>query len=229
MAPRSRWSLDDAHLADEATIDVLHHLGSAGGTPVLAVLAYRPEPAPEALTRGVARLARAGKAVEIDLGPLDREDAAALVAAGAPTPRAAEVVDRIVDLAQGNPFLTLELAQSAVAGVPALVATARDAVAARFLDLDEDTLAMLRRLALAGDDLDPASVVALTGSSEAEAFALLDVALERGGPGRRRRALPVPPRARPPGPGRAAPAAPAGSPSIARPRSAWRAPMRRRA
>ena len=172
--------VDDAHLADEATIDVLQHLGSAGGTPVLAVLAYRPEPAPEVLTRGVARLARGGKAVEIDLGPLDREEVAALVAAGAPTPRAAEVVDRIVDLAQGNPFLTLELARSAVAGVPALVATARDAVTSRFLDLGEGTVAMLRRLALAGDDLDPASVVALTGSSEAEAFALLDVALGAG-------------------------------------------------
>ena len=172
--------LDDAHLADEATIDVLQHLGSAGGTPILAVLAYRPEAAPEVLIRGVARLARGGKAVEIDLGPLDREDAAALVAAGAPTPRAAEVVDRIIDLAQGNPFLTLELAQSAVAGVPALVATARDAIASRFLDLDEATVAMLRRLALAGDDLDPASVVALTGASEAEAFALLDVALGAG-------------------------------------------------
>ena len=172
--------LDDAHLADEATIDVLHHLGSAAGTPVLVVLAYRPESAPEALTRGVGRLARAGKAIEIDLGPLDREDAAALVAAAAATPRAADVVDRIVDLAQGNPFLTLELAQSAVAGVPALVPTARDAIAARFLDLGEDTVAMLRRLALAGDDLDPAGVVALTGTSEPQAFALLDVALEAG-------------------------------------------------
>jgi DNA-binding SARP family transcriptional activator len=172
--------VDDAHLADEATIDVLYHLASTGGTPVLPVLAYRPEPAPEALTRGVARLARGGKALEMDLGPLDREDAAALVAAGAPTPRAAEVVDRIIDLAQGNPFLTLELAQSAVAGVPGLVVTARDAIASRFLDLDEDTVAMLRRLALAGDDLDPASVVALTGFSEAEAFSLLDVALDAG-------------------------------------------------
>jgi DNA-binding SARP family transcriptional activator/tetratricopeptide (TPR) repeat protein len=172
--------VDDAHLADEATIDVLHHLGSAGGTPVLAVLAYRPEPAPEVLTRSVARLARGGKAVEMDLGPLDREDAAALVVAGAPTPRAPEVVDRIIELAQGNPFLTLELARSAVAGVPALVATARDAVASRFLDLDEGAVAMLRRLALAGDDLEPASAVALTGSTEAEAFALLDVALRAG-------------------------------------------------
>jgi DNA-binding SARP family transcriptional activator len=172
--------VDDAHLADEATIDVLQHLGSGGGTRVLPVLAYRPEPALEALTRGVARLARGGKAVEIDLEPLDRDDAAALVAAGTPAPRPAEVVDRIIDLAQGNPFLTLELAQSAVAGVPALVATARDAVAARFLDLDEGTLTMLRRLALAGDDLDPAHVVALIGSAEAEAFALLDVALGAG-------------------------------------------------
>jgi DNA-binding SARP family transcriptional activator/tetratricopeptide (TPR) repeat protein len=172
--------VDDAHLADEATIDVLHHLGSAGGTPVLPVLAYRREPAPEVLTRGVARLARGGKALEMDLGPLDNEDAAALVAAGAPTPRAAEIVDRIVDLAQGNPFLTLELARSAVAGVPALVATARDAIASRFLDLDEGTVGVLRRLALAGDDLDPASVVALTGSSEAEAFAVLDGALGAG-------------------------------------------------
>ena len=39
---------------------------------------------------------------------------------------------------------------------------------------------MLRRLALAGDDLDPAGVVALIGSSEAEAFALLDIALGAG-------------------------------------------------
>ena len=172
--------VDDAHLADEATIDVLHHLGSAGGTPVLAVLAYRPSPAPENLTRGVARLARGGKAVEIDLGPLDRDEAAALVATAAPAPRDPEVVDRIIDLAQGNPFLTLELAQNAGAGVPALVATARDAVASRFLDLDERTVAMLRRLALAGDELDPAGVVALTGSFEAEAFTLLDVALRAG-------------------------------------------------
>lgn len=172
--------VDDAHLADEATIDVLNHLGSSAGTPLLVVLAYRRESAPEVLTRGVARLARAGRALDIELGPLDREDAAALVAAGAPTPRTAEVVDRIIDLAQGNPFLTLELAQSAVAGVPALVATARDAIASRFVDLDEDTVAILRRLALAGDDLDPAGVVALTGTTESEAFALLDVALGAG-------------------------------------------------
>jgi DNA-binding SARP family transcriptional activator len=172
--------VDDTHLADEATIDLLLHLGSIGGTPILVVLAYRPEPAREPLVRGVARLARGGKAVEIDLAPLDREDTAALVAAAAPTPRTVEVVDRIVDLAQGNPFLALEVARSAVAGVPALLPSARNAIAARFLDLDEGSAAMLARLALAGDALDPASVVALTGYSEPDAFALLDLSLDAG-------------------------------------------------
>jgi DNA-binding SARP family transcriptional activator/tetratricopeptide (TPR) repeat protein len=172
--------VDDTHLADEATIDLLLHLASTGRAAILTALAYRPEPAPDALTRGVARLARAGKAVEIDLGPLDHEDAAALVAAATPTPRSDEVVDRIVDLAQGNPFLTLEVARSAVAGVPALLPTARDAIASRLVDLDDDTTERLGRLALAGDALDPGAVVALTGCSEADAFALLDIALRTG-------------------------------------------------
>ncbi len=172
--------VDDAHLADEATIDLLMHLGSLGGGAVLAVLAYRPEPSREALIRGVQRLARGGNAVEIDLGLLDHEDAARLVAAGAATPRTREVMDRIVELAEGNPFLTLELARSTVAGVPALLPTARDAIASRFLDLDQDTAAMLGRLAVAGDELDPTSVVTLTGLAEADAFAVLDRALDAG-------------------------------------------------
>jgi DNA-binding SARP family transcriptional activator len=171
--------VDDTHLADEATIDLLLHLGSSGA-PIRTLLAYRPEPAPEALTRGVARLTRAQRAIEIDLEPLDSDETAALVTAGSPTPRAADVVERIVDLSQGNPFLALELARSAVAGVPALAPTARDAIAAKFLDLDRDAALMLGRLALVGDALDPVAVVALTGASEREAFELLDVALEAG-------------------------------------------------
>ena len=171
--------IDDAHLADEATIDVVGHLGSAGG-PLVPVLAYRAEQAPESLIRGVARLARAGRLVEIDLEPLDREDVVVLIAAGAPTPRTSDAVERIVELADGNPFLTIELARSATVNVPALIATAGDAIAARFLDLGERHAEMLRRLALAGDELDPAAALALTAASEAEAFGLLDTALSAG-------------------------------------------------
>jgi len=172
--------VDDAHLADEATIDVLQHIAPSAGTPLLPALAFRAEPAPDGLVRAVARLVRAGKAVEIDLEPLDHEESAALVAAGTRVPRAREVVDRIVALGEGNPFLTLELARSPTAAVPALVGTASDAIAARFLDLDEGSTAALRRLALASDDLDPAAVAALTSLPEEQTNSLLDTALAAG-------------------------------------------------
>ena len=58
--------------------------------------------------------------------------------------------------------------------------TVWDAVTERFIDLDDGAVEMLKRLAVAGDDLDPVSVVALTGLPEPEAFALLDLALGTG-------------------------------------------------
>ena len=56
----------------------------------------------------------------------------------------------------------------------------RDAIASRFLDLDELALEPLRRLALAGDELDSTAAVALAGPTEPEAFAVLDEALRAG-------------------------------------------------
>ena len=172
--------IDDAHLADEATIDVLAHLGTVSGAAQLMVLAYRPAPAPPALVRVAERLARAGLGTLLDLRALERDEVAELVAASTAVPRGSDTLERIFELGQGNPFLTLELARSAVAGVAALVPTSRAAITARFLDLDGDTLATLRRLALAGGNLDPAGIVTLTGLPEAQAYAQLDRALTDG-------------------------------------------------
>ena len=172
--------IDDAHLADEATIDVLAHLGAGSSAVQLMVLAYRPAPAPPALVVVAERQARSGRATLLDLRPLERQEVAELVAASTAVPRGGGTLERIFELGQGNPFLTLELARSVVAGVPALVPTSRAAVTARFVDLDQDTLATLRRLALAGGDLDPAGIVALTGLPEKEAYAQLDTALTDG-------------------------------------------------
>jgi DNA-binding SARP family transcriptional activator/tetratricopeptide (TPR) repeat protein len=173
--------VDDAHLADDATAEVLHHLGRAGSGAFLIVLAYRAELASATLHRSVAGLVRGGRAIEIDLGPLERDDAAALVAAGAPSRPDPAAVERIVELAEGNPFFLLELTRGLAGGVPAAIpATIWDAIGARFLELDDATLAMLARLAVAGDNLELASVLALTGLPEPEAWALLDAALETG-------------------------------------------------
>ena len=173
--------VDDADVADETTIDALLELSAAGGTPLVVVLSYRPEAAPVLLREGVARLARAGRAVEIDLDPLDRPDAVALVTAAAPGTPDPAVIERVLELGEGNPFFTLELARAAGAHPPvAIPATLAEAVTSRFVDLNEGSAAMLKRLALVGDDLDATSVMALTGSSEADAFALLDAALRAG-------------------------------------------------
>ena len=88
---------------------------------------------------------------------------------------------RIVETAHGNPFFALELARAAGAGDSlAVPRSVWETVTARFLDLDDAPIAMLRRLAVAGGDLDPAGVLALTGLAEPDAFALLDAGLEAG-------------------------------------------------
>ena len=91
------------------------------------------------------------------------------------------MLSQIAEIAQGNPFFALELARHAAAGQPLTVTrSVWEAVTARFLDLDESTAAMLRRLAVAGDDIDTTGVLALTGLPEPEAFAMLDAGLEAG-------------------------------------------------
>ena len=129
----------------------------------------------------MAGLERAGRSVEIDLGPLEHDDVIALAQAAATTRPDAKALAQIAGIAHGNPFFTLELARSVGPDAPFTVPpSAWAAVTARFLDLDEATAAMLRRLAVAGDELDPAEVPALTGLPEGDAFALLDTVLETG-------------------------------------------------
>jgi DNA-binding SARP family transcriptional activator len=171
---------DDVHRLDEASAELLLHM-AASGHPVFVVLAYRPEAARRDLERGVARLARGGGLVVLDLGPLDRDDTASLARDAASRPLDAAIVDRIVARSEGNPFAALELAR--VAGEqPAarLPATARDAIAQRFCDVDDGTVQLLERLALCTDDADTTTVMALTATDEPRAFELLDRALSAG-------------------------------------------------
>ncbi|HVL83968.1 MAG TPA: AAA family ATPase [Pseudonocardia sp.] len=174
--------VDDAHLADDATTETCAQLArTRGRRPLLVALAYRSESARAALTQGVAGLERAGRSVVIDLGPMVREDVEALVTAGAPQRLSDQAIGRIVETAHGNPFFALELARAAGAGdTLAVPRSVWETVTARFLDLDDATAAMLRRLAVVGGDLDPGGVLALTGLAESDAFALLDAGLEAG-------------------------------------------------
>lgn len=172
--------IDDAHAADAASIEAILHVAAVAAAPVVTVLAYRPDAGSDTLRSGVARLSRAGSVTALDLLPLDDDEVRVLAAeAGLATRR--ETVSQIVELAEGNPFFVLELVKSATTSGVLRIGTSReDAISTRFAGLDDGSAAMLRRLALAGNDLDLLTVMALTGASEDEAFTMLDTALASG-------------------------------------------------
>jgi len=172
--------LDDAHTADDATLDALVHLTSSGA-PITVVLALRPHPVNPTLDHAIARMLRAARLAVIDLGPLDRHEAAHLVHDVTGDEIAPEVLDQIVEAGAGNPFLTLELARSNISGnAGSLPRDVSAAITARLLDMGDKSLDLLKRIALASDDLDSTAVVALTGGTEEAAFSVLDAALEAG-------------------------------------------------
>lgn len=73
--------LDDAHWADEATLEFLIFLASRRPPPVSLVLSYRPEDVPvdSLLPRVSTRLSPGASHVRLSVSPLDEEETAALV------------------------------------------------------------------------------------------------------------------------------------------------------
>lgn len=172
--------VDDAHQADRATLDVVLQL--AGSVrDVTVVLAMRPDPVPTEFREELSRLDRGGRLVTVDLGPLTDGAATTLVRRAADRDLDRESVARLVRLGQGIPFALGELARShdgdTCEELPRSVA---EAITTRLVSLGDDDVALLRRLSVAGEDLDSATVVALTGTSEEETLRLLDRCLEAG-------------------------------------------------
>jgi hypothetical protein len=169
--------VDDAHRVDDADADVLMHL-VATGRPVCVALATRALPEDARLARVLSRLAASRHVEPIDLDAMSDAEAADLVAHASSRSPAATVVERIVQLAQGSPFAALELARSLAADPSARVPpSAREAITARLCEVDDATMALLKRLALTGDEFESSVVVALAPGAEAEACTGLDRAL----------------------------------------------------
>jgi DNA-binding SARP family transcriptional activator len=172
--------VDDAHLIEDADVDVMLHL-SVTGHPVFVVLAVRPPSPQSALAQGVSRLVSAGHLTAIDLEPLADDEALSLVAYAAPRHLAADVLGRIVRLADGSPFAAIELARCAgSAAVSHLPANTAEAITARLCDLPDTAMPLLKHLALAGDEFDASIAAAMSPGTEDDTFELLDAALDAG-------------------------------------------------
>lgn len=171
--------LDDAHLLDDAEVDIVLQLVSSG-PPVSVWLAARSPASQSALARGTARMVASNRLDRLELGPLEPDALRTLIEKVAPTPLADDTVQRILSLADGNPFMVLELARCAGAPAGRLPASVAEAITERLVDVPDATLELLRRLALANDSVDAAMALALSPGDEATAFAMLEAALGRG-------------------------------------------------
>ncbi len=179
--PTVLWA-EDAQLLDEASADVLHQLvAGAGPDPLLVLLPYRAEWVRTRLPRGLASAALDERTLALELDPLADGEIAALVGLAASGNLPAASVARIVEAAQGSPFFALELARASAPGTEdPLPPTVRHAIIDRLVGLDPAITDALTALAVAEDELDLASVLALTGFGEQDAFGLLDAALDNG-------------------------------------------------
>lgn len=171
--------VDDAHLIDDADVEVLVQLAMTGG-PLCLLIATRPVAVTTALGRGMARLQRAGVFRSLDLPPMDGEESRRLVtlALAAPLPEA--VVEHVVQAADGNPFAAIELARCTGRDGKRLSGNAAEAITERLCDVPSDALALLRWLALSGGEWSVRTVEALATLALVPTDAALDRALEAG-------------------------------------------------
>jgi DNA-binding SARP family transcriptional activator/tetratricopeptide (TPR) repeat protein len=172
--------IDDAHLADDADVDVLVQLATAGA-PLCVLLATRAPAAGTALARGLARLQRSGVAQLVELEPMAQDECRRLVSRAAPETLPDDLVTRIARAADGNPFAAIELARCAAAGADTrLPGSASEAITARLCDVSDTTLALLKWLALSGDEFDVGTIEALCAEAQVPALETLDAALAAG-------------------------------------------------
>ncbi len=168
--------VDDLHDADDSTLELVHYLAQAARTQRVLVLAAARPDVRAAFDKARAALIAQRALTELQLGPIARSDAAAIVegvTGEAPSPSA---LDAICARAAGNPLFT-EILASAVApdrDLPADLGAVLDDLLARAGD---DTIAVLRRIAVLGIQFTAPELLHLAGTTEEAAFALLDRAL----------------------------------------------------
>lgn len=160
--------LDDAHLCDPSSCELLHYVvRTSARFPLVTVLACRPAELEdnEDLTLALSALRRRHVVLEMRLRPLDPAAMLKLVAAQAPNASA----ERVVDESAGNPLLAIELAHAGDT-TSAMPRTLSDLVLARLASLPEDTRALVRWAAV----VERGPVAALEAACAGEVRGIVD-------------------------------------------------------
>ena len=166
-------TIDDIHDADDASLRLLHYLSrSTASERVCIVVGHRTTPMSETLAETRHSLLDRHRAAAIELGPLNDEEIALLVARHVDD-ASSEQRGRITALSRGIPFAVNELARRAAAEPHWVQALDANMVTG----IEPATREVLQRVAIVGSTFDTDEFVALSGVSEDVAFAHLDRAL----------------------------------------------------
>jgi DNA-binding CsgD family transcriptional regulator/tetratricopeptide (TPR) repeat protein len=176
--------LEDLHWADTSTLDLVVFLAhNLGDRRVLLLVTCRvDEPSSGERVRRLADgVRRSGSALVVELGPLDRVELTALLAARAGAPPPAALTDAILARSEGNPFFAEELLAAGAGdrGGP-LPHGLRDLLLQRVARLDHRTQGLLRLAAAAGRDVGYPLLRALAALPEPEVRESLRQAVEHG-------------------------------------------------
>lgn len=161
--------LDDVHLADPASIELL--IGLAGKPPrhrVTLVLSYRHRQLPAGLAAALAKAQRGGRSRRLHLGPLSRSEAAVLVGPAIGPGR----LSTAYQLANGNPLYLEALAEPAT-DTP-LPSTVCVATLAEIATLSPSALLVARAAAVAGQPFQPTVAAVAADSDETSVLSALD-------------------------------------------------------
>ena len=175
--------LEDLHWADTSTLDLVVFLAhNLDDRRVLLLATYRAdEPASaERMRRLADGVRRSGSALVLELGPLEREELTALLAARAGAPPPAALTDAIVARSEGNPFFAEELLAAAGDQGGELPRGLRDLLLQRVARLDPATQGLLRVAAAAGRDVGYPLLRAVAALPERDLRESLRQAVEHG-------------------------------------------------
>ena len=162
--------LDDLHWADSGSVELVGALlRSPPSAAVLMAIAVRPRQVPERLDGALERAHRADVLARVDLVPLTRDEAAALLGQEVDDALATELHQE----SGGNPFYLEQLARAVQRGaeVPS------DVVAALTEELgllSPGARTVLQGAAVAGDPFEPELAAAAAALPEADAIDALD-------------------------------------------------------
>jgi DNA-binding CsgD family transcriptional regulator/tetratricopeptide (TPR) repeat protein len=175
--------LEDLHWADTSTLDLVVFLAhNLPDRRVLLLATYRADElaSAERVRRLAAGVRRSGSALVLELGPLDREELAALLAAHADVPPPAALTNAIVARSEGNPFFAEELLAAAGDHRGELPSGLRDLLLQRTARLDPATQGLLRLAAAAGRDVGYPLLRAVAALPERDVRESLRRAVEHG-------------------------------------------------